>query len=1144
MIKSFMFKCVLALSVTIMSASISPNVMAAEDAPQKPAIDVLLLGYYIWAKPEYVELCRKEGVNIYGPMKDPTGADPASYPVDFLKKFHVVVVSGPLEKPWDPQVIRSVIKPGIVENLLEYGRQGGGLVWTPLGAGFGANSWTESIGKRVDAVALDEALTDPTKDVSVSLMQSFRERMRYIWTTDIVKHPVTDGVRGLFFGRTGEWSWPGTIPMQFGKSWTVLVRGMDSTSTTLNGNLPGSGTRDFKYTDKPGTYASNPQLMAVRESGKGRMMVQPIYTTWTWGNYGHPAMKDAFLFNGDGTHPSDGQRFLLNSWRWLAEPALAAGGFGGYQAPTKAGGDKPVDLSPVVWQDVDWGKQQGGPEKRGIFGAQSKFGGGNGTVTEWAEAGRSAGLDFIVFTDDPNKHTPETYAALVAECKRNSDANFAIVPGLGCEDVNGIFRFFPDAQELPNKKHFDDKGRITEPTGIAVDYAWTVGQVAAGINKMPYNPWWEHVIMACAPLTYEGGKLTDDGVMRWLKLSEAHVTNLLPLSLVRLSSPAEVSGAAKSAHLSVLRTGNLGDIRQFARTGAGGEVMPSYLSNGPKVPVWRNESGPGEPFRPNSSRFRILLKATSDAGLAEVRIIDADDGSDYRLWKPAGQKEFTATIDETTVNQRVLALIVTDVNGRTAIVPPIYTLQGANRSWQMGDRLMGMHHTTSWDKERKHLVTHGSPAGISYHKGAADGGGEFVTDHIANLKFQGLEGSGIYPPAFKINPVLETDKGREPTSSAMRFEQRLAGHDLAVFDYVGDQQYAAGSKFEFNKTPRIPVDTKIADVVSRNWIMRTRYMAPVVMTVNEIYVTFKQDVQLKRLFLARYHGPDAQGEFNILTIKSGKDQAPETWNFEAGEKFSRNTDFTPGGYLYQAKAIAGTMGFVALDDKVSCVSQARGHEFVLSKKYLGNYRAGDKLTIRMLRVSRAFDDQQGSSAWLEQFLRDYGVATAPSYTYKVSQGKLKEIAYVVDLEPQDGGAKIEVGKFDLPEPLPVRVSGMRKTAILGEYDLDTKRVRPLPYLEGTVTTSIETQLKDTRLYVGEWLGWDNGKTRVSLVTDGTDFLLEAHNPTDAEQICTVTGVSGFAPLKDYRKEFKIAPYTSVKEKIKSAPDTVALVPLK
>lgn len=1142
--------CALALvplfSFSILRAN-EPIPSAVSEDKAKPSIDILLLGYYIWAKPAYVELMKKEGINIYGPFPpDPTAANPENYPVEYLKKFHIVIASGPLENPWDPQVVRTVIRPGIVANLLEYNRQGGGVIWTPLAAGFGARSWTKTIGNLIDAVALDEALDDPSKDVSVSLMASFRDRMRYIRTSDInPDHPVTESVRGLFFGRTGEWGWPATVPMKFGPSWDVLVRGMDSTRTTLNGTTHDSGKREYEYTDKPGTYTSHPELIAVRKAGDGilgRMMLQPIYTAWTWGNYGHPATREAFLLNGDGLYPSDGQRFLVNSFRWLAAPAQAAG-FGGFELQAK-GDDKPVDLSPVVWNPVAWDSVQPEPAIRGIFGAFSKWGGGKGTVEEWAAAARAAGLDYVVFTDDPAKHTPETYKQLVEECKKNSDDKFAMVPGWGAYDINGVFRFYPGALHLPNHKHFNDEGRLVMPVGATVEYGWTVGQVPAEMGKMPYNPWWEYVVMACAPLTYDGGKLTDDSVMTWLHECEPNQMNLLPMSLVRVKNPAQLGDALKTAHATILRSTEPADVRHFARKGAGGGVLPSYLTNGPEVLVWRNESSGGEPFRPASSRFRILLKVASDVGLAEVKLVDAVDGSTYRDWKPNGAKEFAIDIDETTADQRVLGLFVTDVNGHTAIAPPINTLQGANRLWQMSDRLMALQHTSSWNQDRTQLVTHGSPNGVPYVKGHPDGGGEFTTDHIDQLKIQGLEGSGIYPPAFKIEPSLDTSLGKEPTSLAMRYERKLAGHDLTVIDYVGDQQYKAGDKFVFDATPRVPTDTQIADVVSRAWNIRTSYRAPVVMTLNEITVTFKKDAKLNRMHLARYRGPNEDGEFNLLSIKEGAGENALFWTFNKDEKFSRKTDFKPGGYLYQGKSLAGTMGFIALDDKITVESEARGHSLILSKDYLKDYKAGDVLTIRMLRVSRAFEADQGSNEWLEKFIKDYGIATKPAYPLNVSLGKVKSTDYVLDLEPQGGGAIVELGKYDLPQPLPVRVSGMKKNAILGEYDLDTLRVRPLPFFEGSVTTSIETQLKDNRLYVGEWLTWDNDEARVSLVPDGVDFALEVHNPTDKEITCVLNGADGFTPLKGYRKEFQVPAHTSIKEKITSAADSVKLEPMR
>ncbi|MFA6293442.1 MAG: hypothetical protein WC637_16780, partial [Victivallales bacterium] len=291
-------------------------------------------------------------------------------------------------------------------------------------------------------------------------------------------------------------------------------------------------------------------------------------------------------------------------------------------------------------------------------------------------------------------------------------------------------------------------------------------------------------------------------------------------------------------------------------------------------------------------------------------------------------------------------------------------------------------------------------------------------------------------------------------------------------------------------------------------------------------------------------GPDTDTDFNLLFIRPDATGDTGTWTFAAKEKFSRKTNFTAGGYLYQAKMLAGTMGFIALDDKVSVNSQARAHEFDLRPELLHEYKPGDVIKVKSLRISRAFEAQQDSTEWLDKLIRDYGIGCEPGYKYAALQGKVKEISYIFDMQAENGGAAVEIGKYPLVSTLPLRVNGISPKSFCGEYDLDTKRVRPLPCFEGSVTTSIETQLKDTRLYVGEWLTWDNDKARVSMVTDGTDFLLEAHNPTDVEQACILTGAPGFAPLKDYRKELKVPPHSSIKEKIKSAPETVALVPLK
>lgn len=128
--------------------------------------------------------------------------------------------------------------------------------------------------------------------------------------------------------------------------------------------------------------------------------------------------------------------------------------------------------------------------------------------------------------------------------------------------------------------------------------------------------------------------------------------------------------------------------------------------------------------------------------------------------------------------------------------------------------------------------------------------------------------------------------------------------------------------------------------------------------------------------------------------------------------------------------------------------------------------------------------------------------------------------------------------------MPLRVNGIRANSVCGEYDLGTKRIRPLPVFERSVTSSVQPSWAAANLYIGEWLTWDNDQARISLVQDGENFQLEAHNPTDKEITVTLTGATGFAPLANFAKTVTIASHQSVREPITSAADSVKLVPLR
>ena len=83
----------------------------------------------------------------------------------------------------------------------------------------------------------------------------------------------------------------------------------------------------------------------------------------------------------------------------------------------------------------------------------------------------------------------------------------------------------------------------------------------------------------------------------------------------------------------------------------------------------------------------------------------------------------------------------------------------------------------------------------------------------------------------------------------MRYTRRLGGHDLTVTDYVGDHQYAKGTRFDFKSTSLKRETTKLATTISHNWKFRRPYLAPVAMMVDEIMITFKKEAKLNQMSL-------------------------------------------------------------------------------------------------------------------------------------------------------------------------------------------------------------------------------------------------------------------------------------------------------
>src|SRR4029453_6198420 len=257
-----------------------------------------------------------------------------------------------------------------------------------------------------------------------------------IYTNQVLSSPVSAGVRGIWYPSHPHYNAAQTLPLAVDGHWHVVVRAM-----------PGSRTvpvdrSSAAYPTPPGALVrpggvTMPPLFAIRQAGNGRMALVSEWPTYSLGAGTHWLYDREVLSKGLQGKPSDFSRLLENTFRWLAEPTLTAGTLGGYRMP-------PHRLQPPNMRDevrdkfresaVSGTAQAARAARepvllRGVIGAQTRLSGGQGTVADYAEAARQAGLDFLVFLEDFARLDATGLAQLKSECAKHSDAKLPLYPG-------------------------------------------------------------------------------------------------------------------------------------------------------------------------------------------------------------------------------------------------------------------------------------------------------------------------------------------------------------------------------------------------------------------------------------------------------------------------------------------------------------------------------------------------------------------------------------------------------------------------------------------------------------------------------------------------------------------------------------------
>ena len=225
-------------------------------------------------------------------------------------------------------------------------REGGGLVIQPVSVRYAGmernyeawNAFLEPFGIEM----VNEGLYDPTRP-----FEGKNQKFQFWSTGNIINHPVTEGVKNLFLPlRNDIYTYPGVPLMKYSPDWQIIVKG-EREAQSFKCVIKGEWAVDPA---RPGTYASEPPVVAVRQFGKGRIVCYPLGDVHTYAQYGMKFWDHVVETRGDGKTPSDSMKLWGNAYRWCAEPALKNSELGTYE-------QRPY--TPVQWPErADWDQFQ------------------------------------------------------------------------------------------------------------------------------------------------------------------------------------------------------------------------------------------------------------------------------------------------------------------------------------------------------------------------------------------------------------------------------------------------------------------------------------------------------------------------------------------------------------------------------------------------------------------------------------------------------------------------------------------------------------------------------------------------------------------------------------------------------------------